>query len=43
VHGDHDSFMWQRKNWKPELPGATPGSFTMSDLLNFVGDINPIG
>ncbi len=43
VHGDHDSFLWQEANWKPTLPGATPGKFTMVDLLNFVGDLNPVG
>jgi hypothetical protein len=43
VHGDHDSFLWQRSNWVPELPGATEGHFTMADLIRFVGDVNPIG
>ena len=43
VHGDHKSFLWQRSNWTPELPGATPGDFTMADMLNFTGDLNPIG
>ncbi|CDZ57298.1 peroxidase family protein [Neorhizobium galegae] len=43
VHGDHESFLWLRSNWKPELPGATAGHFTMADLIRFVGDINPIG
>ncbi|MGJ5621397.1 peroxidase family protein [Sulfitobacter sp. MF3-043] len=43
VHGDQRSFLWQRKNWEPELPGAEPGHFTMADLLRFVNDINPIG
>jgi hypothetical protein len=43
VHGDHKSFLWLRSNWAPELPGATPGDFTMADMLNFVGDLNPIG
>jgi len=43
VHGDHESFMWLRSNWKPELPSANPGEFTMVDLLNFVGDVNPVG
>ena len=43
VHGDHKSFLWQRSNWTPELPGGTPGDFTMADMLNFVGDLNPIG
>ena len=43
VHGDHDSFMWKRTNWMPELPAAVPGTFTMSDLIRFVGDVNPVG
>jgi hypothetical protein len=25
------------------LPSATPGDFTMVDLLRFVDDINPLG
>jgi hypothetical protein len=43
VHGDHQSFMWRRANWKPELPAAVPGTFTMVDLINFVNDVNPLG
>lgn len=43
VHGDHKLFLWLRSNWQPELSGDTPGHFTMTDLINFVGDINPIG
>ena len=43
VHGDHDSFLWRQANWVPHLPSATPGHFTMADLLRFVDDINPIG
>lgn len=43
VHGDHKSFMWQRSDWKPELPSAQPGTFTMPDLLAFVGEMNPVG
>ena len=43
VHGDQNSFLWKVKNWKPTLPSATPGDFTMADLLRFVNDINPIG
>jgi hypothetical protein len=42
VHGDHESFLWQRSDWTPELPGAKAGHFTMADLIEFVGDINPI-
>ena len=43
VHGDQQSFLWQVKNWKPTLPSAKPGDFTMTDLLRFVDDINPLG
>lgn len=43
VHGDEESFLWKRSNWKPELPSATDGHFTMADLIRFVGDINPVG
>ena len=43
VHGDQSSFLWRAKNWKPTLPSATPGHFTMVDLLRFVNDINPLG
>jgi hypothetical protein len=41
VQGDQDSFLAQ-PNWKPTLPAKTPGTFFMTDLLNFVGDISPI-
>ena len=43
VHGDHKSFLWRVKNWKPTLPSQVAGDFTMTDLLRFVNDINPIG
>lgn len=43
VHGDQKSFLWLRKNWKPELPSAKAGTFTMADMLRFIDDINPIG
>jgi hypothetical protein len=43
VHGDHSSFLWQRSNWSPELPSAEADHFTMVDLLNFVGELNPVG
>jgi hypothetical protein len=42
LEGDRSSFLVQNPCWKPTL-GKTPGTFTMVDLLNFVGDINPIG
>ncbi len=43
VHGDHGSFLWQRRNWKPELPRADADTFTMVDMLTFIDDINPVG
>lgn len=43
VHGDQDSFLWQRTNWKPELAPAGSDTFTMADMLTFVGDLSPIG
>jgi hypothetical protein len=43
VHGDKQSFLYRRSNWKPELPSKTPGHFTMADLIAFVGEANPIG
>jgi hypothetical protein len=42
VHGDHKSYLWQQSAWRPTLPAQVPGTFTMADLLRFVGDISPI-
>jgi hypothetical protein len=41
VAGDKDSFLSQ-PGWTPTLPSKTPGTFHMTDLLQFVGDISPI-
>ncbi|HEU4781563.1 MAG TPA: hypothetical protein VFS58_16895 [Steroidobacteraceae bacterium] len=41
VQGDDQSYLSQ-KNWKPTLPAKVPGTFNMTDLLQFVGDISPI-
>ena len=41
VQGDQDSFLSQ-PGWTPTLPSKTPGTFFMTDLLQFVGDISPI-
>jgi hypothetical protein len=41
VQGDRDSFLSQ-PGWTPTLPAKTPGTFLMTDLLQFVGDISPI-
>jgi hypothetical protein len=43
LEGDNSSFLVRDRNWKPTLPAEVPGTFTMVDLLKFVGDINPIG
>ena len=43
VHGDHDFFLWMRKNWKPELPAKKPVTFTMTrSAPEDVGDVSPI-
>jgi len=43
LEADSSSFLARNPDWKPILPAAKPGTFTMADLLKFVGDINPIG
>jgi hypothetical protein len=43
VQGDPYSFLSREPDWTPTLRSATPGTFTMADLLMFVGDINPVG
>jgi hypothetical protein len=40
VSGDKDSYL-QQPNWRPFLPAKTAGTFLMTDLLQFVGDISP--
>lgn len=41
--GDRKSYLRRKgKKWKPDLPSRVPGTFTMVDLLQFVGDISPI-
>ena len=42
IQSDSSSFLKRRPNWKPILPAKKPGTFTMADLLNFVGDLSPI-
>jgi hypothetical protein len=41
VQGDKDSFLSQPA-WTPTLPAKSPGTFLMTDLLQFVGDLSPI-
>ncbi len=43
LEGDPNSFLSKQPDWTPTLPSAEPNDFTMSDLLKFVKDINPIG
>jgi Animal haem peroxidase len=43
LEGDRNSFLARDRHWKPTLPGARPDTFTMADLLNFVGELNPLG
>ena len=42
LEGDPSSFLSCEPDWKPSL-GGHPGSFTFADLLQFVGDVNPVG
>jgi len=42
VAGDKTSCLSTPTSWTPALPAKVPGTFTMSDLLRFVGDISPI-
>jgi hypothetical protein len=42
LQGDSLSFLSQQPNWTPTLPAKTPGTFEMTDLLQFVGEISPV-
>jgi len=42
VAGDVSSYLGVNPKWKPTLPSKTPGTFLMTDLLQFVGDLSPI-
>ncbi len=37
LKGDPSSFLRQQPAWRPDLPSAEPGTFTMVDLLRFAG------
>lgn len=43
LEADSCSFMARNPEWKPMLPAQIIRTFTMADMLKFVGDINPIG
>ncbi|XGW00088.1 MAG: heme peroxidase family protein [Leptolyngbya sp. BL-A-14] len=40
--GDSNSFLVRNRHWKPTLPAKVPGTFTMADLITFVGDLSPV-
>ena len=42
LQGDAESFLSQQPDWRPFLPAANPGAFTMPDLLRIAGELNPI-
>jgi hypothetical protein len=37
LKGDPSSFLRQQPDWRPELPSAAKGTFTLPDLLRFAG------
>ncbi|MDQ4070034.1 MAG: hypothetical protein M3203_11270 [Actinomycetota bacterium] len=43
LEGDRNSFLAKKRDWMPTLLSAAPGTFTMADLLDFVGGLNPLG
>jgi hypothetical protein len=43
LHNDSNSYLRLRPAWRPFLPSAQVGSFTMADLVRYVNDINPLG
>lgn len=38
---DQNSYLYLQPSWKPTLPSATPGNFTIVDLLKFAGATGP--
>jgi hypothetical protein len=40
--GDRQSYLRQDPEWTPTLPAATPGVFTMTDLLKFAGVVTAL-
>lgn len=43
LQGDASSYLSAHPSFRPFLPAQEAGSFTMVDLLNFVGELNPVG
>lgn len=42
LKADSASYLSVRPGWKPTLPSATPGTFKITDLLNFAGAVPPL-
>lgn len=42
LEGDSNAYLSSNPDWRPRLPAAVPGTFTMVDLLRFVDDLSPI-
>ena len=43
LEADPHGFLKLEPTWKPSLPSEHPNDFKMTDLLRFVGEINPLG
>ena len=43
LRGDPESFLAAHPSFVPSLPAKTPGTFHMTNLLSFVGELNPLG
>jgi len=43
LEGDPESYLAQMRDWKPTLPAEKSETFTMTDMLRFMNDLNPIG
>jgi hypothetical protein len=42
LEGDRHSYLRQDPEWTPLLRAATPGTFTMADLLKFAGVVTAL-
>jgi hypothetical protein len=43
LEGDPGSFLRIKRDWVPELPSGFPPHYEIADLLNWLGDLNPLG
>ena len=42
LKADKDSYLSANRNWKPTLPSAESGGFTIASLLRFAGVVHPL-